>query len=69
MQTRTQSLIEACTNVVVGYAINCCANLVVLPALGFGVSVGQACGLGLIFTVISIVRSYCLRRVFNWWHR
>lgn len=61
-------MIEACSNVAIGYAINCTANLFILPMLGFGVSVAQACWLGVIFTVISIARSYFVRRLFNCWH-
>lgn len=52
-------------NVVIGYGINFIANLLVLPLFGFDVSPAQAAGMGIIFTFISIGRSYVLRRVFN----
>lgn len=64
-QTRLGSLIEAFTNVVIGFAINWGANMVILPMFGFPVSGGQAFGMGLLFTVISVIRSYVLRRWFN----
>ena len=64
-QTRLGSFIEACANVVIGFSINWCANLAILPLFGFRVSGAQAFGIGLFFTVISIVRSYVLRRWFN----
>lgn len=68
-QTRTQSLIEASLNIAIGFAINLVANLLVLPIFGLHPTIGDAFGMGLIFTVISIVRSYVLRRVFNRLHR
>lgn len=64
-QTRLGSLIEALANVVIGFGINWAANLLILPLFGFNVTGGQAFGIGCFFTVISIVRSYALRRWFN----
>ena len=65
MQSRLMSLIEAWANVFVGYWVSVAANYVVLPWFGFHVSAGQAIGIGVIFTAISLVRSYLLRRWFN----
>lgn len=65
MQTRNQSLLEASANVAVGYGVSTAANLVVLPAFGYAVSVVDAAWIGLVFTVISLARSYALRRIFN----
>jgi hypothetical protein len=64
-QTRLGSLIEALANVVIGFGINWTANLMILPLFGFNVTGGQAFGIGIFFTVISIARSYALRRWFN----
>lgn len=64
-QTKAHSFIEAWANIAVGFTINFVANMLILPAFGFNVSAGQAFGIGLIFTVISLVRSYVLRRWFN----
>ncbi len=64
-QTRLGSFIESWANVVVGFGINWCANLAILPLFGFHVTGAQAFGMGVIFTVISVVRSYALRRAFN----
>ena len=65
MQSRLMSFIEAWANVFVGYWVSVAANYVVLPWFGFHVSAGQAIGIGVIFTAISLVRSYLLRRWFN----
>lgn len=64
-QTKRHSLIEALFNVLIGYGISCAANMVVMPMYGYQISTSEAMSMGLIFTVISIVRSYALRRLFN----
>lgn len=64
-QKKSHSFLESIFNVIVGFGINMGANLIVLPWFGFKVSVGTAFNIGVIFTVISIVRSYVLRRIFN----
>jgi hypothetical protein len=68
-QTRLGSWLEAWANIAVGFAINWIANMLVLPLFGWHVTGTQAFHLGLIFTAISLVRSYLLRRVFNRIHR
>jgi hypothetical protein len=66
MQTRMGSFAESWANIVVGFAINWTANMMVLPAFGFStLTAEKAFGIGCVFTVISLVRSYVLRRWFN----
>lgn len=65
MQTRKQSLFEAVMNVVVGLGVSMALNFAVFPLFGWHISLGQNIALGVIYTVVSIVRSYCLRRFFN----
>lgn len=65
MQTRVGSAIEVALNILVGFSVNWIANLYILPLYGFEITGGQAFSMGLIFTVISIVRSYVIRRWFN----
>lgn len=65
MQTRMGSFAEAWANIAIGFAINFTANLLILPLFGFNVTGSQAFGIGVIFTGISLVRSYILRRWFN----
>ena len=64
-QSRRGSFIEAWVNVLIGYSINTLANFLVLPLFGFHVTAGAALGIGIIFTVISVCRSYAIRRLFN----
>lgn len=69
MQSRLGSAVEACINVAVGFGVSWGANLVILPAFGYPVSAGDAFWMGVAFTVLSLVRSYALRRLFNRLHR
>jgi hypothetical protein len=64
-QTKLGSLYEAVFNVLIGFAINFVANLYVLPLFGFNVTLTQNLAIGAIFTVISVARSYLIRRYFN----
>lgn len=64
-QTRAGSFAEAWANIAVGFGINYAANLIVLPWFGLAVTPSKAFGIGIVFTVISLARSYVLRRWFN----
>ena len=64
-QTRLGSLIESLMNVVIGFTINFCANLLILPLFGFHVTLGDNFLIGVLYTLISIVRSYAIRRWFE----
>lgn len=65
MQTRRQSMHEAIINVIVGFSINMLLNFSVFPLFGWHISLQQNLMLGVVYTVVSIVRSYVLRRFFN----
>lgn len=67
-QRRIHSLLESIVNVIIGLAINIVAQSIVFPLLGMHTSMAQNVEIALIFTAISIVRSFCLRRAFNSWH-
>jgi hypothetical protein len=65
-QTKFGSFVEAWANIAVGFAINFLGNLIVWPLLGIqGVGARVAFVGGIIFTVISLVRQYVIRRYFN----
>lgn len=68
-QTRFGSLVESLANVAFGYSVAVASNLVVLPAFGFRVSVSDSLLIGGYFTIISVARSFVVRRVFNNWRR
>ena len=59
------SLIEAITNVVVGYALAVATQIVVFPWFGIETGIGEHLTIGLAFVGVSLARSYLLRRVFE----
>lgn len=58
-------MIEACANVVVGYVVAICAQMVIFPLFDVHISLAQDMAIGGLFTVVSLLRSYALRRAFN----
>jgi hypothetical protein len=64
-QSRRMSLLESLVNVLVGYGVAVITQMLVFPLFGLVASVSQNLSLGLVFTVISLIRSYLLRRVFE----
>jgi hypothetical protein len=64
-QSRRHSLAEAMTNTVVGLLVTLGAQLVVYPFYGATFTFSQNAQITLIFTALSIARSYILRRWFN----
>jgi len=64
-QTKLSSFVEAWANIAVGFGVNFTANMIVLPWFGFDITASKAFGIGLVFTAISLARSYILRRYFN----
>jgi hypothetical protein len=64
-QTRLGSLIETLVSLCLGFLINWTANMWILPLYGFHITGSQAFTMGLIFTVISVIRQYAVRRWFN----
>ena len=64
-QSRLGSFIEAWINVLIGLTINLIANFIIMPLFGFHITLTDNLAMGAIYTVISVVRSYCIRRWFN----
>ncbi len=64
-QSRLSSFIEAWINVVIGFGINFVANLLILPLFGFHITLSENLVIGILYTAISVMRSYCIRRWFN----
>lgn len=64
-QSRLMSLVEAIVNVIVGYGVAVATQLVVFPWFGLPARVDDAMAIGAIFTIVSILRSFLLRRVFE----
>ena len=65
-QTKLGSIAEAWANIAVGFGINFGANWLILPVFGFkALTLRNNFIIGMLYTVISLVRSYVLRRYFN----
>jgi len=64
-QSRTMSLVESLTNVLVGYGIAVVTQILVFPLFGLSTTLAENMAMGAIFTVVSIARSFTLRRFFE----
>jgi membrane protein implicated in regulation of membrane protease activity len=69
MQTRRQSLLEAWTNVAIGWLVGLLTQIVVFPLYGMKVKLIDNMQITIIFTIVSLIRSYLLRRFYNELHR
>ena len=65
MQSKRDSLIETLTNVGIGWFISFIANMLVLPLFGYNINLTDGVLISIIFTAISIIRGYVVRRWFN----
>ena len=65
MQSKKQSLIETLTSVFVGWLIGVILNMLVLPLFDYNITVIDSLWVSLIFTVVSVIRGYVIRRFFN----
>lgn len=64
-QSRAMSLVEAIANVIVGYGVAVVTQIVIFPIFGLHTTLAQNLQMGGVFTMVSIVRSFALRRVFE----
>jgi len=64
-QARHASLVEAGANFLVGYLIALLAQQLIFPAVGIQTTFAQEAKVAAAFTLISILRSYMLRRLFE----
>lgn len=64
-QSRRMSAVESVANVVIGYIIAITAQIVIFPLFGIHISTADHLWIGVLFTIVSLVRSYALRRLFN----
>ena len=64
-QSRIMSLVEAVANVIVGYGVAVVTQILIFPIFGLHTTLAQNLKMGLVFTIVSIGRSYALRRFFE----
>lgn len=58
------SLVEAITNVIVGYGLAVVTQIIVFPWFGLEAAPGEHMAIGMAFVGVSLARSYLLRRLF-----
>lgn len=66
-QSKTMSMIETVTNVGLGYLIAIGTQMVIFPWFDIHTTVTDNMIIAAVFTVISVIRGYIVRRAFNWW--
>lgn len=64
-QTKLESLLEVIINVTIGWFIAILTQIIVFPWFGIQVTFADQLGISVIFTLVSIVRGYVIRRWFN----
>jgi hypothetical protein len=64
-QSRRMSLLESLTNVAIGYGVAVATQIAVFPLFGLEVSLSDNLAIGGLFTLVSIARSYAVRRLFE----
>ena len=64
-QTKKQSFTEALTNTAIGFIISYASTFIIFPLMGFNSSATDNIIITLFFTIVSILRSYLIRRYFN----
>lgn len=64
-QSRLSSLIESLANILIGYVIAILSQLLIFPLFSIHLPLSSNLSIGFWFTLVSLVRSYALRRWFN----
>jgi len=64
-QSRLSSFIESLMNIGIGYFVALASQLAIFPLFGIIIPLSTNLWIGLWFTLISLVRSYVIRRWFN----
>ena len=64
-QSRLSSLIESLANILIGYVVAILSQLLIFPLFSIHLPLSSNLSIGFWFTLVSLVRSYALRRWFN----
>lgn len=65
-QSRIASLMEATANVAFGYCVSVAAGQFIYPLFDSSITLTENMGITLMFTLLSLARTYITRRLFNW---
>lgn len=64
-QSRLMSLVESIANVIIGYGVAVITQILIFPIFELHTTLAQNLQMGAVFTVVSIARSFALRRLFE----
>ena len=64
-QSRSASLFETLTGTVTGFVLSVCVQRALFPALGHDLALAENIVVAFVFTAVSILRGYTVRRLFN----
>jgi hypothetical protein len=64
-QSKLGSLYESAINILIGFVVALSSQLLIFPMFDIDISISSNLGITLWFTLISVVRSYVVRRWFN----
>jgi predicted membrane protein len=64
-QSRSASLFETLTSTVLGFILSVAVQRVLFPAIGHDFAFAENMVVASVFTAVSILRGYTVRRVFN----
>jgi len=64
-QSKQKSLIESTVQTIIGLATSIVLQVVLYPILGIPVSFTQNLIITAVFFIVSILRGYCVRRIFE----
>ena len=67
-QSKKHSIYEAGVNILIGSVVALTTQLIVFPALGMDVTIKKNLTITAAFTVVSLIRSYYVRRLWDWIH-
>jgi hypothetical protein len=67
-QSRRASALETCLSTAIGYVVAQISQMLVFPLFDIHVSLGANATIGAVFTVISVIRGFGVRRLFNHLH-
>lgn len=64
-QSYLMSFVESVANVIVGYGVAVVTQILIFPFFGLYTTLGQNLAMGGVFTLVSLARSFLLRRLFE----
>lgn len=58
-------MVESIANIAIGYCVAVYAQMAIFPLFGINIPTGEHMAIAVLFTLVSLVRSYALRRLFE----